>query len=100
MEDKEHQDAAPGREIVGPVDSDNVRTIVVNGREHRFAGDRIGHGELATLAYPSLSEKKGRSLVASFGAGPAGQERGVVAHGGKVDVVEGQQFDVRVTDRS
>lgn len=77
-----------------------VRTIVVNGREHRFAGDRIGHGELAGLAYPDLAEREGRALVASFGAGPVGRERGVVAHGGKVEVVEGQRFDVCVTDRS
>ncbi len=77
-----------------------VRTIVVNGREHRFAGDRIGHGELAGLAYPGLGEREGRALVASFGAGPVGRERGVVAHGGKVEVVEGQRFDVCITDRS
>lgn len=100
MEDEEHQRTADPIGVAATAGGDAVRTIVVNGRKHRFAGDQIGHGELATLAYPMLEERQGRSLVASFGAGPEGQERGVVAHGRRVDVVEGQRFDVRVTDRS
>lgn len=97
MNDHENEPAAGALVVTG---ERTVRTIVVNGREHRYADDRIGHGQLARLAFPGLGERDHRSLVASYGSGPAEQERGVVPHGGTVGVAEGQRFNVCVTDKS
>lgn len=99
MDDQNNEGGTAGRELV-EIGERTVRTIVVNGREHRFADDRIGHGQLARLAFPTLEERESRSLVASFGGGPAERERGVVPFGGTVEVAEGQRFNVSVTDRS
>ncbi|CAB4945914.1 unannotated protein [freshwater metagenome] len=99
MTNENNEPATTGRELVTTNDR-TVRTIVVNGREHRFADDRIGHDQLARLAFPTLAERESRSLVASFGGGPADHERGVVPFGGTVEIAQGQRFNVCVTDKS
>jgi len=80
--------------------SRSVCTIVVNGREHRHAGDSIRRSELARLAYPDLSVEGGRSLTVAYRDGPEQNPRGVVPHDGLVRVANGQAFNVSLTDKS
>lgn len=95
----EESEAAASRAIV-PVPDGRTRSIVVNGREHRHAGDRIERRELARLAYPQLTEARGRSLTIAYRDGPKTSPRGIVAHGGSVEIADGQAFNVSLTDKS
>lgn len=91
--------ATPGRSIAVQA-AEPARTIVVNGREHAFAGDEIGRDELARLAFPHVPPAGGGALTVAYDNGPADAPSGLVAKGRTTRVLHGQTFSVSLTDRS
>lgn len=81
-------------------DGPTGRTIVVNGREHRFEGEEIGRDELARLAFPGVGPSTGGSLTVAYDHGPAEAPSGLIVPGRTTRVLEGQTFSVSQTDKS
>lgn len=77
-----------------------VRTIVVNGRSHLFAGDEIGTKELAQLAFPEQDGRAYAALTVAYERGPLVAESGLMTGRTTTPVAEGQSFSVSLTDKS
>jgi hypothetical protein len=77
-----------------------VRTIVVNGRSHLFAGDEIGTRELARLAFPEQDGRSYAALTVAYEGGPLVAESGLMTGRTTTPVAEGQSFSVSLTDKS
>lgn len=77
-----------------------VRTIVVNGRSHLFAGDEIGTKELARLAFPEQEGRSYAALTVAYEGGPLVAESGLMTGRTTTPVAEGQSFSVSLTDKS
>lgn len=76
------------------------KTIVVNGREHRFAGSDIGRAELVRLAFPAMVGPVGSALTVAYDNGPANAPAGLLTAGRTTRVLDGQSFSVSLTDKS
>lgn len=77
-----------------------VRTIVVNGRSHLFAGDEIGTKDLARLAFPEQEGRSYAALTVAYEGGPLVAESGLMTGRTMTPVTEGQSFSVSLTDKS
>lgn len=77
-----------------------VRTIVVNGRSHLFAGEEIGTKELARLAFPEQDGRSYAALTVAYEGGPLVAESGLMTGRTMTPVAEGQSFSVSLTDKS
>lgn len=91
----------PKGQALAVVDTDRGgKTIVVNGREHRFAGGEIGRAELASLAFPGTGPSVGSSLTVAYDHGPLEAPAGLIVPGRTTKVLDGQTFSVSQTDKS
>lgn len=77
-----------------------VRSIVVNGRSHLFAGDEIGTKDLARLAFPEQQGRSYAALTVAYEGGPLVAESGLMTGRTTTPVAEGQSFSVSLTDKS
>ncbi len=77
-----------------------VRTIMVNGRSHLFAGDQIGTRDLARLAFPEQEGRSYAALTVAYEGGPLVAESGLMTGRTMTPVAEGQSFSVSLTDKS
>ena len=82
------------------VRTSTVRTIVVNGRSHLFAGEDIGPRDLARLAFPEQEGRSYAALTVAYEGGPLGAASGLMTGSVKTPVTEGQSFSVSLTDKS
>ena len=92
-------DAASGKAIA-LAGAPTEKAIVINGREHRFAGQEIGRDELARLAFPGMGASPGSALTVAYDHGPAEAPSGLVIPGRTTRVLDGQTFSVSQTDKS
>jgi len=92
--------AASGRSLVIDSSAPTTRTIVVNGRQHRFAGEEIGRTELARLAFPGMEGKAESALTVAYDRGVAEAPSGLLATGRTTRILDGQTFSVSLTDKS
>ncbi len=76
------------------------KTIVVNGREHRFAGEEIGRTDLARLAFPAMETAGRGALTVAYDRGPMDAPSGILSSERKTRVLDGQTFSVSRTDKS
>jgi len=94
-------DTAPGRALtVADTNARDYKTIVVNGREHPFVGDEIGRGELARLAFPTVTLAGQSALTVAYDHGPEGASHGLLGSGRTTRVLDGQTFSVSLCDKS
>jgi len=77
-----------------------VKTIVVNGREHRFAGEEIGRTELSRIAFPAIETAGRGGLTVAYDRGPLEAPSGILSAERKTRVLDGQTFSVSRTDKS
>ncbi|NJR77507.1 hypothetical protein [Sphingomonas corticis] len=77
-----------------------VRSIVVNGRSHLFAGDEIGTKDLARLAFPEQQGRSYAALTVAYEGGPLVAGSGLMTGRTTTPVAEGQSFSVSLTDKS
>ncbi|MEG8049317.1 hypothetical protein QP178_05315 [Sphingomonas aurantiaca] len=100
-DNKNATDAAPSSAaLITQHRETTAKTILVNGREHRFAGEEIGRNELARLAFPA-SETAGRgALTVAYDRGPLDAPSGILSAERKTRVLDGQTFSVSRTDKS
>lgn len=92
--------AAPGRSLMVDNTGPATRNIVVNGRQHRFAGDEIGRDDLARLAFPGIDGGRGSALTVAYDRGAVEAPSGLLAAGRTTRVLDGQTFSVSLTDKS
>lgn len=92
--------AATGRSLVVDNTGPATRTIVVNGRQHRFTGDEIGRNELARLAFPGIDTGTRGALTVAYDRGAVEAPSGLLAAGRTTRVLDGQTFSVSLTDKS
>lgn len=83
-----------------PARDSTVRTIMVNGRSHLFAGDEIGTKDLARLAFPEQEGRSYAALTVAYEGGPLVAESGLMTGRTTTPVAEGQSFSVSLTDKS
>lgn len=97
----EHDDRPqPGRALTTRDEGATMKTIVVNGREHRFPGEEIGRGELALLAFPHVGAVGPSALTIAYDHGPSEAPCGLLAAGRQTRILDGQTFSVSLTDKS
>ncbi len=101
---KNETDAAPSRGTLitqhQETPAKTMKTILVNGREHRFAGEEIGRNELARLAFPAIETAGRGALTVAYDRGPLEAPSGILSVDRKTRVLEGQTFSVSRTDKS
>ncbi len=98
---KNETDAAPSRgTLITQHQETPAKTILVNGREHRFAGEEIGRNELARLAFPAIETAGRGALTAAYDRGPLEAPSGILSAERKTRVLDGQTFSVSRTDKS
>lgn len=89
-----------GGALIAQHQEPSVKTIVVNGREHRFAGEEIGRSDLARLAFPTMETAGRGALTVAYDRGPSEAPSGILPAERKTRVLEGQTFSVSRTDKS
>jgi hypothetical protein len=97
--DTANDDKGPSRALALRSTEDTTKTILVNGREHPYAGDQIGRTELVRLAFPDLSGTNGAVTVA-YDHGPLDAPTGLLGGDRTTRVLQGQTFSVSCTDKS
>lgn len=97
MPETEARMAAPSAAASAPEAS---RTIVVNGRSLRFEGETIDRQQVARIAYPTIDAAAERSLTVAYNGSASGGPAGLLAAGQTTEVVNGQTFNVSLTDKS
>lgn len=78
----------------------SIKTIVVNGRDHRFAGDEIGRYDLSRIAFPTIGTAGRGALTVAYDRGPLEAPSGILSADRKTRVLDGQTFSVSRTDKS
>jgi hypothetical protein len=86
--------------MVADTERSSGKTIIVNGREHGFEGDKIGRDELARIAFPTIGAASSSALTVTYDNGPEGQRHGLLGIGSTTRVLEGQTFSVSLCDKS
>lgn len=76
------------------------KTIIVNGRKHRFAGPEIDRATLVRLAFPSMVGPTNSALTVAYDNGPANAPAGLLTANRTTRVLDGQSFSVSLTDKS
>lgn len=71
--------------------------IIVNGRQHSIAGDKLTYTELVALAFPGGSTPD--VLYSVMYSGP-NMADGSLGQGGSIEIRNGMKFDVSQTNRS
>lgn len=98
-----HEDRVPspaaGRALT-PIHAAAPKTIVVNGRTHPFDGNEIRRSELVKLAFPESRNDHGSALTVAYDYGPSSAPSGLIATDSPVRVLDGQTFNVSLTDKS
>ena len=98
---KNETDAAPSRgTLIMQHQETPAKTILVNGREHRFTGEEIGRNELARLAFPAIETPGRGALTVAYDRGPLEAPSGILSSERKTRVLEGQTLSVSRTDKS
>lgn len=100
MNDNNGNNAASTAPAGALVIAGDCKKIVVNGREHAFAGDEIGRGELARLAFPALGAGEESALTVAYDHGPHEGRHGLLGSGRTTRVLDGQTFSVSLCDKS
>ena len=98
--ERELDTGAPNGGLVAHRQCDPAKTIVVNGREHRFAGEEIGRTDLARLAFPAMETASRGALTVAYDRGPVEAPSGILSSERKTRVLDGQTFSVSRTDKS
>ncbi len=76
------------------------RSIVVNGRSHVHAGDRISTHDLVRFAFPGADRLERSALTVAYDGGPLQAHSGLLAVNASTPITEGQSFSVSLTDKS
>jgi hypothetical protein len=91
---------ASGGQLVAQNRPTSAKTIVINGREHRFAGEEIGRTDLARMAFPAMDSASRGALTIAYDRGPVDAPSGILGSERKTRVLDGQTFSVSRTDKS
>jgi len=79
---------------------DEVKRIIVNGREKTWEGKKISYEDIVILAFESFDQSENISYTVTFSRRADKEEHGSMIKGDSIPVKEGMIFNVTKSNRS